>query len=312
MIRRQALEDICEIGVERGFPVKRYIKDQTLVEDIESTIDFLEHNWEIYNLTDRLAYRGTPASYGSLLVQRRRWAGGGLVNLPKYLRCLWRRPELRNRIPESLLRLHHLGAQTVNLGGLLLPLLVLARAPLRGWWLWIAAPYYVLCQRDLAACGYKISDLLRLLALNLLLIPVNIMGTLGALKRARTGEKRPFPRTPKSGERITMPAGYVVIALVSPLLMILASAWSAKHREWSSAIFCSINTLLLGYGLLSFVGLRDGAEDLRPAIRSRFGFRTRPAIGAGAGMEPVLMAIAAPSSATFDDYPQVKANERRA
>lgn len=312
MIRRQALEDICEIDVEDGFPVKRYIKDQTLVEDIESTIDFLAHDWEIFNLTGKLAYRGTPASYGALLVQRRRWAGGGLVNLTKYLRCLARRPDWMRRVPEALLRLHHLGAQSVNLGGLLLPLLILARAPLRGWWLWIAVPYYALCQRDLAACGYKFRDLLRLLALNLLLIPVNVMGTIGALHRAWTGKNRTFPRTPKSGERITMPPGYVVVALVSPLLMILASAWSAKHREWSSALFCGINTLLLGYGFFSFVGLRDGAHDLRLALRSRFGWRARPGIGAAAGVGPVLTAIAAPASAAFDNYTQVKATERPA
>ncbi|HLX37005.1 MAG TPA: glycosyltransferase family 2 protein [Candidatus Binataceae bacterium] len=308
VIRRRALEDICEIDVERGFPIKRYIKDRTLVEDIESTIDFLEHDWQIFNLTGRLAYRGTPDNYGALLVQRRRWAGGGFVNLPKYLRCLMRQPDWKRSVPEALLRLHHLGAQTVNLGGLLLPLLVLARAPLRGWWLWIAAPYYALCQRDLIACGYKLRDLLRLLALNLLLIAVNIMGTFGALHRAWTGRKRAFPRTPKSGERIAMPAGYVLVALVSPLLMILASAWSAKHLEWSSAIFCSINTLLLGYGLIAFVGLRDGANDLRLALRGRFGSRARDGLAAA----PALTAIVAPASPAFDDYPEVKASERSA
>ena len=38
LLRRTALEDICETVHERGYPIKRYIHDHTLVEDTESAI----------------------------------------------------------------------------------------------------------------------------------------------------------------------------------------------------------------------------------------------------------------------------------
>jgi hypothetical protein len=266
LIRRQALEDICEMSAERGYPLKKYIKDRTLVEDIESTIDFLAHGWEIHNLLDPIAFRGTPADYGSLLVQRRRWAGGGLVNLPKYMRCVLSLPDWKSRVPEALLRLHHLGAQAVNLGGLLLPLIFIARAPVKGWWLWIAAPYYALVWKDLCASGYEARDFPRLLALNLLLLSVNVTGTFKAIGRALMAREQIFLRTPKSRQRTAIPTGYALAAMTMPVLVILAAAVDLRHREWSFAILCTFNAILLTYGLVAFLGLRQAAKDVLDAV----------------------------------------------
>ena len=121
LFRRAALEEIHEVVQERGFAIKKYIRDRTLVEDTESTIDFLAHGWVVYNYPDPLAYSATPPDFGSLIVQRLRWAGGGLLNIGKLLRYLRAAPDKPTRIPEAMVRLHYLGSTAVNVGMLLLP-----------------------------------------------------------------------------------------------------------------------------------------------------------------------------------------------
>ena len=73
VMRRAALEDICQETEERGYPIRKYIKDRTLVEDTESSLSFLAKGWSIYNYLDPLSYSEIPADYGALIVQRRRW-----------------------------------------------------------------------------------------------------------------------------------------------------------------------------------------------------------------------------------------------
>jgi hypothetical protein len=50
------------------------IADRTIIEDTESSIDLIVRGWSLYNYPSRLAYSATPADFGSLLIQRRRWA----------------------------------------------------------------------------------------------------------------------------------------------------------------------------------------------------------------------------------------------
>src|SRR5256885_1060029 len=73
-----------------------------------------------------------------------------------------------------------------------------------------AAPYFFLYARDLVRTGYRYADLLRVYALNLMLIPVNLGGVLKSLEQALTGRKTPFGRTPKVSGRTAAPALYVL------------------------------------------------------------------------------------------------------
>ena len=41
-----------------------------------------------YNYPERLAYSATPPDFGSLCIQRQRWANGGLLILPKLRRAV--------------------------------------------------------------------------------------------------------------------------------------------------------------------------------------------------------------------------------
>ena len=83
VIRKEALEDIVEVETVGGFEIRTYIQDRTVIEDTESSIDLGAHGWKLANYPERLSYSATPPDFGSLVVQRRRWANGGLLILPK-------------------------------------------------------------------------------------------------------------------------------------------------------------------------------------------------------------------------------------
>ena len=70
------------------------------------------HGWTLSNYPERLSYSATPTDFGSLAVQRARWANGGLLIAPKFWRLIRRerkegqpRPRGRDR---PALQLHGL------------------------------------------------------------------------------------------------------------------------------------------------------------------------------------------------------------
>ena len=83
LIRRTALLDIAISREERGHKVPVYIDDTILIEDAAATVDLLRKGWRVHHDPARLAYSATPANFGALLIQRRRWANGGLLILPR-------------------------------------------------------------------------------------------------------------------------------------------------------------------------------------------------------------------------------------
>ena len=68
-----------------GFTIRHYIKDRTVIEDTESSLDLRMHGWRLENYPERLSYSATPPDFGALCVQRQRWANGGLLVLPRLL-----------------------------------------------------------------------------------------------------------------------------------------------------------------------------------------------------------------------------------
>ena len=85
ILRKRALADIEQIEYKGEFKIYRYISDRTVIEDTESTIDLAADGWTLHNYRERLAYSATPPDFGSLCIQRHRWANGGLLILPKLL-----------------------------------------------------------------------------------------------------------------------------------------------------------------------------------------------------------------------------------
>lgn len=265
VIRKRALDDIVVVQYQGDHQVRTYIRDRTVIEDTESTMDLRINGWQLVNYPERLSYSATPPDFGSLSIQRRRWADGGLLIAPK----LWRQSRAlkeggeQRRFSETLLRLSYMASifwSTVCLllivafpfnATLLSPLVIL-----------VALPYFWAMANDLRYCGYRRSDVLRTYGFNLLLIPVNLAGVFNSMLQGVTGEKVAFKRTPKIRKR-TPPGLFFVL---TPYLFLGLSIWTAFHafdgRHWENFAFAALNGVLLVYAIVAFMGLTNSLADL--------------------------------------------------
>ncbi len=263
MLRMTALDAIKETVTADGKTVTIYIQDRTVIEDTESTIDLVEKGWLLYNYPARMTFSATPADFGSLLIQRRRWANGGLIILPKLLRYAFKAPKNLRLLKEVFMRFNYLAMTTLSIAVMYLfafysfsprlstPLLIYANLPL-----------LLLYARDLKICGYKYSDVLRVSALNLMLLPIITAGVLKQMEQIFTGRKVPFARTPKVKDRTGAPALYYLMELVMIGYCLYMAVDHALQEEWSPVIYSCINLALLLYALIRFVGIRAMCQDL--------------------------------------------------
>lgn len=270
VLRHSALNEIKALTTERGHVVPVFIQDKTLIEDTGSTIDLVAKGWRLHNHPERLAYSATPPDFGALVIQRRRWANGGLIILPSLL-ALWRdRGSSRAGGLETFVRSHYLISPALaNIGLLLLLVVPFGKGFSNIWFPIAAAPYYFLCGRDLIRCGYKWSDAVRVYALTLLLVPVNLAGVYRSLEQLVTGRKSAFARTPKIDGRTAAPPSHLIF-LVGLLTTSIVSA--AANLWGGSVLFCgfsAINALFLVYGIWRLIGWRDAVEDIRAGILVR-------------------------------------------
>ena len=274
LLRKKALEEIREVDKERGFEILRYIQDRTVIEDTESSVDLIDRGWQLYNYPERLAYSATPPDFGSLLIQRRRWANGGLIIIPKLLRYLLRGPCRRLKLAEGFFRFHYLASITAVNFGLLILLAFSFEKYIRSPWLPLTAiPYFFLYARDLELEGYHWSDMFRVYALNLLLIPVNIGGVLKSLHQAVTGQKIPFGRTPKILDRTIVPPLYVFAEFTLLFMLIIGGTVDGSKGLWAHAVFSLGNAAILAYAIVRFIGLKESMEDLLSGIKGRLAYQ---------------------------------------
>jgi cellulose synthase (UDP-forming) len=266
LARKAALEDIAEVGTERGYPIQRFIQDRTVIEDTESTVDLIVRGWRLHNYPERLAFSATPQDFGSLLIQRRRWANGGLLILPKLFRYLARSASPIIFLREAFMRCHYLASLAMVNTGLLLILALAFDDGLRNLWLPLTAlPYYALYARDLRQTGYGAGDVFRVFALNLMLIPVNLGGVILSLRQAATGRKSPFGRTPKVQGRTAVPLRYLIAEYALLAHWLVGTAFEFMHGRPLHASFALINAAFLAYAITRFVGLRESWKDLAAA-----------------------------------------------
>lgn len=268
LLRKSALDDLCVTAPERGFQTLKYIQDRTVIEDTESSVDLVEHGWRIYNYPERLAYSATPADFGSLLIQRRRWANGGLIILPKLLRYLLQGPGRRAKLVEGFFRCHYLTSiAAVNIG-LLILLALPFEGSIRSFWLPLTAlPYFFLYGRDLVKSGYRWSDFFRIYALNLMLIPVNLGGVITSLHQMITGRQIPFGRTPKVTGRTAVSPRYIFLEYALLFHWLIGAAIEAANGRWTHASLSLVNAAFLGWAIARFIGLKESREDLLIGIR---------------------------------------------
>ena len=264
MLRMKALDAIKEIQTVNGKTITVYIQDRTLIEDTESTIDLVHKGWKLYNYPKRMTYSASPPDFGSLLIQRRRWANGGLIILPKLLRYVFRTRKDLRLAGEFFLRFNYLAMTSLSVAMMLVycfytfsprlntPLMIYANLP-----------YLILFARDLKNSGHRYSDALRLTAFNLMLMPIIAAGVFKQMEQIILGRKVPFGRTPKVKGRTGAPALYYVLEIM--LIAYFANRFMEEVIEkddWPQIIFSGMNLSLLIYALFVFIGIRPLIQDL--------------------------------------------------
>jgi cellulose synthase/poly-beta-1,6-N-acetylglucosamine synthase-like glycosyltransferase len=260
LIRRAALDDLETVEEERGFPVRRFIQDRTVIEDTESSVDLIDAGWRLVNHPERLSFSATPPDFGSLIIQRRRWANGGLIILPKLLGHLARR---RGGGIGGWMRVHYLSSICgVNVGLLLLLCFPFTTPDAAALIPVTALPYFVLYTRDLHQAGYRRRELIDVYALNLLLLPVNLAGVAKSVQQGVLKTKIPFGRTPKVQGRTQVPRLYLVSTLVLIGYWTVALGLDVRGDRWGHAGFELLNVALLTLAVGRFIGWRGLRDDL--------------------------------------------------
>ncbi len=265
VIRKRALDDIVEVEHVGEVEIRRYVMDRTVIEDTESSLDLATHGWQLLNYPERLSYSATPPDFGSLSIQRRRWANGGLLILPK----LWGVRQSRMLRGEhsshvtSMLRVNYLASTCWSSIALLFLLYFpFASKLLSPMVLIVSVPYFLAMSSDLRRSGYRRSDMLRIYGLNLILLPVNLAGVVKSVQQGITGRRIPFARTPKVANRTATP----LLFALSPLLIIgysMLTVYRDIHQEyWVNAAFALFNTLTASYALFALMGLRHALVDI--------------------------------------------------
>ena len=267
VLRRAALDEIRTVAEERGHLVPIFIQDKTLIEDTGSTIDLVARGWRLHNHPERLAFSATPSDFGALAIQRSRWANGGLIIFPS----LWSHGQSSGagRL-ETLIRSHYLLSPALaNIGLLLLLITPFGREFSNIWFPIAAAPYFLLYGLDLKRSGYQWRDLLRVYALNQVLIPVNLAGVYRSVEQMVTGRKSPFARTPKIDGRTAAPASHL-LALCALTATAIGSAgmnlWFGNQLLFG---FSAINAGFFLYGFLCLIGWREALADIRASLALR-------------------------------------------
>lgn len=265
IIRKAALDDIVEVEYTGGREIRRYIQDRTVIEDTESSIDLIAHGWNLYNYPERLSYSASPPDFGSLVVQRGRWANGGLLVIPNFNR--YRRAQRRAGHPlrwsETALRLNYMGSISWASFSLLLLLLYPFDGALLSPLVFLAAlPYFLAMASDFKMLGYKRTDMLRSYGFNLILLPVNLAGVIKSLQQAASKSKTPFARTPKINERTAAPAIYIVAIYLILGLSAYTLSQDYLTNNWTNGLFAGVNTVLSAYALVMFVGIRNSLVDI--------------------------------------------------
>ena len=281
VIRKRALDDIAETSYIGDWEIRHYIRDRTVIEDTESTIDMGIHGWRLFNCPERLSYSATPPDFGSLCIQRRRWANGGLLIMPKLRRqSRARRAQgQRTRFSELFLRWNYMASICWSSASLLVllafPFSATLISPLLGL---VALPYFLAMASDLRYCGYKRLDVLRIYGFNLVLLPVNLAGTISSVVQGITASKAPFARTPKVRNRTVVPPFFVIAPYLLIALAGVTFYFAYRHDRVENMAYAGAQHragLLRRQGLHRAAQLRGGR--LHPRLLAAVQVRQRSA-----------------------------------
>ena len=263
LLRLSALRDIQTTLVERGVRIPVFIRDRTLIEDFDATIDLVRRGWTLHNHPERLSYSATPRDFGSLVIQRRRWANGGLIIFPDLVRYALDRSRGGSSAAELLFRAHFLCAPAMTSLSVLLLLIVPFDHRLISPWLFaVGLAYYSMYARDARALGYSWRELVYVYTLSVMLLPVMLAGVLQSVRQLVTARKSAFTRTPKVAQRTPVEPAHVLLQMLLIAGMALAAGNLILEHRYVLAVFAGVNAGLLTMGAHRFIGVREAARDL--------------------------------------------------
>lgn len=263
VLRKSALDQIMIEETNNGFAVRRYIQDRTVVEDTESSLDLRLDGWRLENIPERLSYSATPPDLGALCIQRERWANGGLMILPKLFRLARSlRHDRQVRPLELFLRLNYLASIAwTSLGLSILLFFPFNQRLLSSLAVLTALPYFVAMANDLHRAGYRRSDVIRLYGFNMMMLPINVMGTLKSLGQIIGGQKVPFVRTPKVQQRTVTPLIFVLVPFVIVDWSGFTLLYDVLDHNYLHAAFAGVNAGATLFALLTLHGWRNSLVD---------------------------------------------------
>ena len=305
ILRKRAIDDLCAISHEGDWAISRYISDRTVIEDTESSIDLGVHGWRLLNYPERLSYSATPPDFGSLCIQRQRWANGGLLILP----ALWRQIRARRargerqRLGETFLRVNYMASIAWSSVALLFllgyqfndrlisPVVLL-----------ISVPYFAMMAVDLHHCGYRRSDVFRIYGFNLILLAVNLAGVAASLLQVLIGGRPAFKRTPKVRSRTVPGFTFIVVPYLFVAFSVLTLLSDLERERWVNVALAALNAVLAGYAIVAYVGVGHSIVDVGRNViswlyRPQHAPATTPAVSsATAAGVPALATPAVPSA----------------
>jgi cellulose synthase (UDP-forming) len=279
VIRKRALDDIVQVSTDGDRTVKTYIQDRTVIEDTESSVDLGFRGWHLVNYPERLSYSATPPDFGSLVVQRRRWANGGLLIVRKFLHQvrIRRRASGSVRFGEVLLRVNYMVSIAWSSFGLMFLLAYPFDNRLLSPWVVLAAvPYFAMMAGDLKRNGYKRSDIFRIYGFNIVLLTVNLAGTFKSIEQGLTNTKIPFVRTPKVKDRTASPPLYVLMPWAIIVFSCFVFYADYLSRNWGNAVFAGFNAVVTLWALVSYIGVWNSVRDAVAGIVSWFFVPDKP------------------------------------
>src|SRR5262249_55584371 len=130
-------------------------------------------------------------------------------------------------------------------------------------WLILAfCAYLVSYARDLKHNGNHGSDLFRVLALNAMLLPINVAGAINSLQQLWTGRKIPSHRTLEVDVRTAAPPAQFAAQLGLGVFASGATRPRVAAGEWLAGLLFLACVLAFGYGLHVFIGGRAALAGL--------------------------------------------------
>ncbi len=216
-----------------------------------------------------MAYSATPPDFGALIVQRRRWANGGIIIFPKLLSYFFSRWYKKDTLLEFFIRTHYL----LSIAGVNTGLLVLIFYPFNkgvhyvSLLIFASLPYFIFYALDLKRIGYHWYDIFEVYGLNLLLIPVNIGGVVKSIQQGITMKKIPFGRTPKIQQRTALPIFYIIFELILLWHLFFSVVIDSFYGRWDHAIFSLINGVFFFYGFYIFIGFGNSFYDVKEWLK---------------------------------------------